>query len=903
MSAARGRWVWLGGTLLLLGAPLGRGGLAGMSCQVAHPSLLFDDIAETPGYQLHAQDPWMTWEQSLVAGADAQLGRDFSQPWADYNRVFYRAGFARNLALAYQITKDPTYGDKAAEALLHMDVGEADGKTDWALALGSYCLAYDWVQPHLDVATDATVRDALAALADSVYKDLNDNGTNLDYVTFSDYHGQAYPMVGVAGVTLADYTNTAALSSTPADWVLVGTDYLFVNDALHSHQRSLLSYEFDEVSGKHMLGAYKEYVTTDFILWFQVHNHALGTNLFDVYPTAERAFSSELWESLPSYYHNDYVTSGNVKYAYHAGLLNLYGAEAQPWVLEHLDKVKAATVLPYSSADYLDTDVSYCTIGDSSAAPRQEPPWTSHVQQGAAYDVFRGSWAEDSEWLSLITFNATTYSNRDTAHHDQLSFEYYAKGDLLLADAGENKHVLDTYYGEYEVHHNVVAVEDPRMPFAPAPWSNGPSRGFFKGWAAGLTTPVTFANLVQVPWMELLDVKATGTDVIGASFGESVALSSPIAIERVVAFPDKSYFAVIDRLEGAESWTFRNVFRPTSQSIVPSADQNADSTIDESEVGHVQGELSFGGAAHDWLSQPYKQEISTGVSGSSLEWQTTSPYGRGVQLQLYSVPSSEILVTKHVGRIAGYDAESEVFSPVVFFRTAPTTSLYRITVLLARYQEETGRAVESLAVVGDGNALHVTSAVDQDFWYAGSGTSSFGEVSTDAQMLHLRLAPAQSACTWLQGSTVAVSGAPLAATTSAVDHLSWHRDATGIGCRIKTAAPVELRIYGLGQQSEPVVTMDDSPFTDFVLDAGGTTLVLSVPTGEHLFAITGPGTEQPDAGSTGSESASDEQSGGGCGCRAALQPHTGGLLAMIFATGMVGVRRARARVRGRRAGG
>ena len=32
-------------------------------------------------------------------------------------------------------------------------------------------------------------------------------------------------------------------------------------------------------------------------------------------------------------------------------------------------------------------------------------------------------------------------------HGDQLSIEYYSRGDLLLADGGEDKYVLDKIYG------------------------------------------------------------------------------------------------------------------------------------------------------------------------------------------------------------------------------------------------------------------------------------------------------------------------------------------------------------------------------------------------------------------------------------------------------------------------
>ena len=240
----------------------------------------------------------------------SHLTRNFSGSLASYDRVNYRGEFAEYLGLAYQITKKPEYAQKAREALLNLDVGTVSGKTDRALALGSYSLAYDFIQPSLDPATDATIRDKLATLADTVYKDLNDSGTNLNYVTFADYHGQAYPMVGVAGAALSDYTNPhkLPLSSTPADWYKVGTVYLFENDQLHSSGRSLFSYGFEEASGKNFLGAYKSYVTDDYSLWLQVAYHTYGENLLEKYPAVKKAFTSELWESLPNSYSNNFVT-------------------------------------------------------------------------------------------------------------------------------------------------------------------------------------------------------------------------------------------------------------------------------------------------------------------------------------------------------------------------------------------------------------------------------------------------------------------------------------------------------------------------------------------------------------------------------------------------------------------
>jgi uncharacterized short protein YbdD (DUF466 family) len=43
---------------------------------------------------------------------------DFSTSLGSHDRIFYRASYARDLGLAYQITKKPEYAQKAKEALI-----------------------------------------------------------------------------------------------------------------------------------------------------------------------------------------------------------------------------------------------------------------------------------------------------------------------------------------------------------------------------------------------------------------------------------------------------------------------------------------------------------------------------------------------------------------------------------------------------------------------------------------------------------------------------------------------------------------------------------------------------------------------------------------------------------------
>ena len=174
---------------------------------VVHPALLFDSIQDTPGYRYNSTNPWKSYQNEILHSAGNAMGYNFSGSLGNYDRIMYRGSFARDLGFAYQITKNTKYAKKATEALLNIDKGKISYKADKSGAVASYSLAYDFIQPTLDPETDSIIRDKLATLADSVYLDLNDDGTNKNYVSFADYHGQAYPNMGVAGAALADYSN------------------------------------------------------------------------------------------------------------------------------------------------------------------------------------------------------------------------------------------------------------------------------------------------------------------------------------------------------------------------------------------------------------------------------------------------------------------------------------------------------------------------------------------------------------------------------------------------------------------------------------------------------------------------------------------------------------------------
>ena len=773
---------------------------------VVHPALLFNDIKDTPGYRYNATDPWKSYQSQILRSADNSLGYNFSGSLGAHDRIMYRGSFAQDLGLAYQITKNPKYAKKAQEALVNLDKGKISYNVDKSGAVASYSLAYDFIQSTLDPATDTLIRDKLATLADSVYQDLNEKGTKRNYVTFADYHGQAYPDMGIAGAVLADYSNpnNLPLSSTPEDWHKVGTDYLFVDDKLHSYGRSLFSFGFDETSGKHLNGAYKSYVLSDYMLWLQVYNHFYHDNPFERYPATKRAFTSELWESLPNGYSNNYVTLGNTKWTYHRGFINLLDDAEKANALNFDELLEKSTILPYTrSLSGASSTILYSVYENYSSIPRSYPNTTSHLDKNAIYQVFRGSWKQDADWLSIITWNYVSNSNRDMAHHDQASIEYYSRGDLLLADAGEDKNVLDTNYGKYEINHNTIAIENPRTPFTVAFWSNSSARGIYKGVTTqGQVTPAIIQSVLQTPWMESLSLDAKINKVIGSGFGDSQALSSPVNYNRAVLFPDSEYFIIIDRMEGTESWIYRTIFRPTSLMVTPTKDANKDGKYNVSEVGHVNGSLTIGSTPFDWQALPFKTETDTGITTNTLKWTTVNPYGKKVELNIVSEPSSDIKVTKLVGRIGGYDDPSEVYSPVVWVTSPASQNLYRITALLSRYPDEEAKTSEKVTVQGIGNALKIHSSAYDDLIYTGSGTSTFDQFSTDAEVVFVRQKGEIAEITLLDGSFLKYQNIPWISMTKKADFVTVKKEGDIVDYRIQ--ADPDLRGELFDGQIDPV---------------------------------------------------------------------------------------------------
>ncbi len=287
-------------------------------------------------------------------------------------------------------------------------------------------------------------------------------------------------------------------------------------------------------------------------------------------------------------------------------------------------------------------------------------------------------------------------------------------------------------------------------------------------------------------------------------------------------------------MEATEPWVYRNIFRPTSLSITPTVDANKDGDYTVSEVGHVNGALAVGTTPYNWQALPYKTETSTGLTTNSISWTTKNPYGKDVQLNLFSSPSSEILIEKNVGRIGGYDAPSEVFSPVVWFRTPAASAEYRVTALLSRYSGEEAKTAQEIPVTGTGHAMNVHSSSTDDSIYTGKGISSFGMFATNADSVFIRKEGDITEFTLLEGSFLKENNENLVSISSNVDYVTYKREGTTIKFNVRGHSTVDIQLYNITPES---ILRDGSLYTNWVMQNNNTILKISTDLSEHEFEI------------------------------------------------------------------
>lgn len=800
-----------------------------------HPLLFFNNISQCNGFMNHNSEPWASWQASIMSDANSSLKANFLSG-ADYSTT------AADLGMAYQLTKDPKYAAAAASAITYWNstkftnaTGVANASWTRDMALSSYVIGYDLAQPGMTAAQDGAARDALATLADAAYHDATFNGDK--YIDYNDNYGREYWSVGLAGMALYDYTdpNNISITTTPVDWQNMGENFTMVNDKMHpSYNRGVVTFSWDN-AGHNLDGAYREYDIVFESLYANAYTHFYGVNFLDKYPLAKEHFKSETWETFPNGYMPNTETLGETRQHFEQWTIGLYDAANQSYMASQIAKEDSGPLLPYGSDDYGD-DVTpianYIMTKNISTISKTDPPLDMLNPQSTIMTI-RNGFDTDSSYINIIQWGKFTdaeNSNRDTGHNDQLNIEYYDMGDLVLGDGGEPKYVysdINLMYGMYSEFHNVLLVENPSLPFSVSSWAESNARGFAKGWygAGGpyhndIIDPITTRAAVSTPWIKFVDDNLTAnlTD-------DKITLSSPINWERQLLYPDGDYLIVVDRADSSGSWVYRSLFRPSTNSITPTSD-------DGNTIGHEDMYLSIGDTPYDWQNAEFNNEVTAGKS-NKMAWTAVNLYGKSVTTSLYTVPASQVIVNKLITRIAGYDAESNVYAPNVYFRQdEPNSSLYRVTAIMAGYTSDASRSASSVIVNGTGNAMKVQSGDSTDIAYTGSGNSTFEALSTNADTMFFRNNITTDEYLMINGSFIENAGKNIVISKNRLTYFTMRQ---GTGTEIVANAPATTAVTMSLKSIPTAVTMDGATYSHWSTNGSG--IILTLQPGEHTYNI------------------------------------------------------------------
>lgn len=688
-----------------------------------HPYLLFNNISEIYGYNHRTEEPFLSWEATILSNANLALSTNWSAP-VTLGGTNTRGEYVRSAAIYYQISKDISYCTAAKQGILNISkISYTNPPYGFMMAYIARDMAFGYdliVTDCMSAEDELRARDSILELSDTIY-DIED-AKDPD---FSESMGRSYSSLAIVGLALSNHTNTS-VSTNVTELQNMGNSDMFVSDSLHSTWTNpfgvigggLFNIEWASDGMDTSLG-YDYMTRSDFTLMFHVYNYSTGINLLELYPLAKNSIVP-FWEYYPNHLNSNIKVQGNSRWYFQKAYIGLLDDANKSYALQHIDRAggwealpgvygndSLSYILPYTqSALNVDDFVMYLVMGDYSNITRSDPPYKNHIGSGYIYQTIRNGWNNDSDEITIATDNSNTGSSRNAAHHDQMSIEYYGKGNLLVADGSETKElypnpnqawsILGNNYGEFDYFHNAIRIEDPRTPFSIATnFSNSTSRGAYRGDAIGIHTPAYTMNTIDTPQLTYLEAEANISYII-VTLASHASLSSPIQWNRSIFSPN-DYFVVIDTVNGTQSWKIRNDFRLSSMGLMNYTVDTTDTT--DSEFGNVTGDLYIQNMSYDWLSKPHRTEDNnTGISTfTNIKWVTTNIYNNQVNLTIDSFPNATPIVTKYVTRIGGTADTNEVYLPEVSLVSPETTQLTRITILQSNYNSVTPLSVTNIS--------------------------------------------------------------------------------------------------------------------------------------------------------------------------------------------------------------
>jgi hypothetical protein len=800
-----------------------------IAASVTHP--ITWNIQQTPGYLHPNTEPYKSTYATMRSSANNGLAYNFASSGYTVDSPTY-LGYLQNMPVVYQVTGDTRYANQTVNALLYLD---ANDPNDY-MKVGFSAISYDLIAATagtgittLSNTNNTIIRNKLAISADNLYQyNLHYRAYSYDYVSPEDDYGKYYPQLAITGLVLSDYTNSS-LTTTPAIWESMGTNALFVSDTVSSFpaQHGLLSLMYNRTNGKAFQDeGYSGYIDVGLYRWYNIYQNVKGHSIFDDYPDFKAGLYDDVWSNLPNRYGNDWLTdsqyaSTSIKYT--LALLDQENRSNVMWHLKKLNTNVAADLIPsrgttretskYVTATYDPYLMQYDFSNESA-----HPPAKLNTLNGI-FNVIRSDWSARADWMSFIVWSTPPLAqNRWGYQHDQLAFEYYSHGDLLVPDSGEVKEMAAPYanFNEDGAYHNGLLIGSatsnwPRskglLTTAKGIRPNLTVRGIVKADNDGDLTPATAGTEFDTDTMTYKEGSVVISKVEPVTEAaqyppspEYSTLSSPIKYSRAILYP-KDYFIVIDRASSPIKYKYSNAFHFASLNINKTTSPSGSTPLYN--VGNVKGTLTVQGTPIDWKKATPFVEYARNGQTNSLTWDTTSLYGEQVNLNLFTSPktnySYEKMITRVAGGYGGNDRVAEVFAPFVYFNRPANKTLYRVTVLLTKNGTENAQTPSEIPVSGTGSALRVISADGsyRDFIYTGAGNSAFNDFTTNANTAFIRKTGQITDFTLINGSRLYTEAAPLFESSTRLKYIVYNNTGTTIQVSVSGNGPTNLHFYNL----------------------------------------------------------------------------------------------------------
>lgn len=795
--------------------------ITGEATRGDHPYLFFHNITELSGFQNRTVSPWSEYEAAITADATAS------------------GGVVSN-ALQYHICSNSggtgcsVFANRTVDKLINTANDYASGR-DGAIAYDLIADTNNTGQTSLNTTTDGLIRDRLAYVANYQYMRVPNEPTDVDYV---DRNAKLIPCVWIMGEVLYDYdTSGKGLSSTPAQWIAIGTDEFFDDNTVITptpDPGGFLYWQYNKTGGMGTAGGYVTYYASYYRYIPKIYSRIYG-NIFNNKPAFKNVYMAWLYSSYPNNLFNNYETAGQMGLIFTSTGLDYMPQKERSWLLwqiQNTTQMYQAHVLVNEGHWYGPSNtLQYLTYSNHSTEDLYKPVHKNWMTP--TYVTMRTAWNEMADMISISSKMISPVDNRVKLHADQLAIDVFAHGDNVLPDGGEVKSLSGTFYHEEDMAHNILMFNNPRTAFDVGSHTNATVKG--SGPQDSTTSGGRFTNFVDSEAMGYMKGWIPINTVQDADPRFANSLGSTIYWSREIIAPKNEYYVVVDRADSPLTWLYKSHWTFGS---------NRGTFGASTATAKVTGDLVIGDTPYDWFALPYKTETNTSIKTNKIIWNTTNEREQAISTELFSAPQSFVTAYRFATRVGGYtgattSSNHEFTNPHIFFDTPESTNTYRVTAILPSFASDTAvRTPAELSVTGTGSAIRVNASTGTkaDYFYTGSGTNNFSTFQTDADTAFIRKSNSATVEGYLVvNGTLLNDGAKVFNSSTKLNYISVNRTGNGLGGKFNVSGSgvTVLRFFNVQQVRN--MTRDNQTFSDWVMEDSNTTLKVNTTLSDHFF--------------------------------------------------------------------